>query len=191
MKCNSPLLLNKLQSALDAEKIAVLPAEVHGVLTGLICGGVAMDGNAWQQPFLELVNDGEPLSDGLTTIVRELYADVVNSLVDPDMGFSPLLADDDDPLSDRLEAFINWTQSFLTGLAMVQPGLDKCSDDVKELIQDLTDFTQVELEVEDNDDNEEGFAALVEHARLAAWECLREFRGLDDEEDEAEPKTLH
>ncbi|SHI22854.1 UPF0149 family protein [Ferrimonas marina] len=189
MKCNTPLLLNKLQAALDKDEIAVLPAEVHGVLTGLVCGGVAVDGKAWLRPFLELVNDGEPMSDNLTAIVRELYVDVVNTLVDPEMRFSPLLADEDDPLSDRLEAFINWTQSFLTGLAMVQPALDSASAEVKELIDDLTQFTQVELEVEENDENEEGFAALVEHTRIAAWECLREFRGLDDDEDE--PKTLH
>ncbi|MBY5993594.1 UPF0149 family protein [Ferrimonas balearica] len=190
MKCNTPLLLNKLQAALDDAKIAVLPAEVHGVLTGLVCGGVPVDGKSWQKPFLELVNDGEPVPDGLMQIVRELYLDVVNSLVDPEMGFSPLLADEDDPLVDRLEAFINWVQSFLTGLAMMQPALDKASADVQELIQDLTDFTQVELEVEENDENEEGFAALVEHVRIAAWECLREFRGLG-EDDEAAPKTLH
>ncbi|MBY5981407.1 UPF0149 family protein [Ferrimonas balearica] len=190
MKCNSPLLLSKLQTALDDAKIAVLPAEVHGVLTGLVCGGVPMDGQSWQKPFLELVNDGEPAPEPVMTIVKELYLDVINTLVDPSMSFSPLLADDDDPLQDRLEAFINWVQSFLTGLAMMQPALDKASADVKELIQDLTDFTQVELEVEENEENEEGFAALVEHVRIAAWECLREFRGLDDDE-EAAPKTLH
>ncbi len=188
MKCTSPLLLSKLQTALDDAKIAVLPAEVHGVLTGLVCGGVPMDGKSWQKPFLELVNDGEPAPEALMTIVKELYLDVINTLVDPAMSFTPMLADDDDPLQDRLEAFINWVQSFLTGLAIMQPALDKASGDVKELIQDLTDFTQVELEVEENDENEEGFAALVEHARIAAWECLREFRGLDEE---AAPKTLH
>lgn len=189
MKSTSPLLLGKLQSALDAEKLAVLPAEIHGVLTGLVCGGVAIDNNQWVQPLLELINDGEPLSDDLMAIVKSLYQEVVTSLVDPDMSFSPLLADSDDPLNDRLEAFINWVQSFLTGLAMVQRNLDKASPEVQELIQDLTEFTMVELEVEENDENEAGFDALVEHARIGAWECLREFRGLDDDEDE--PKVLH
>ncbi|QIZ77668.1 UPF0149 family protein [Ferrimonas lipolytica] len=190
MKSTSPLLLGKLQTALDADKLAVLPAEIHGVLTGLVCGGVTIENNQWVKPLLELINDGEPLSDTLMNIVKELYQDVVNSLVDPELSFSPLLAEEDDPLTDRLEAFINWTQSFLTGLVMVQPALDKSSAEVQELIQDLTDITLVELEVEDNDDNEEGFAALVEHARIAAWECLREFRGLADDED-TESKTLH
>ncbi|WP_298445682.1 UPF0149 family protein [uncultured Ferrimonas sp.] len=192
MKSTSPLLLGKLQSALDNDKLALLPAEIHGVLTGLVCGGVTIENNQWVQPLLELVNDGEPLSDELMAIVKELYQDVVNSLVDPELSFSPLLAEEDDPLSDRLEAFINWVQSFLTGLAMVQPALDKASADVQELIQDLTDITLVELEVEDNDENEAGFDALIEHARIGAWECLREFRGLaDDEDEDSEPKTLH
>ncbi|GAA5191949.1 UPF0149 family protein [Ferrimonas gelatinilytica] len=189
MKSNTPLLLNKLQTALDKEEIAVLPAEVHGVLTGLVCGGVSMENNAWLKPFLELTNDGQPMSESLTATVREVYKDVINSLVDPELTFMPLLADEDDPLADRLEAFINWTQSFLTGLAYIQPALDKASADVQELIQDLTEFTLVELEVEESEEHEEGFDALIQHARIAAWECLREFRGLQDED--SAPKTLH
>ncbi|WP_028117757.1 UPF0149 family protein [Ferrimonas senticii] len=189
MKTTSVLLLSKLQAALDKDKLAVLPAEIHGVLTGLVCGGVPLENKQWVQPMLELINDGEALSSELMPLVEELYQQVVTSLVDPDMSFTPMLADADDPLNDRLEAFINWVQSFLTGLAMVQTSLDKASDEVKELIQDLTEFTMVELEVDDSPENEAGFDALVEHARIGAWECLREFRGLDDGDDE--PVVLH
>ncbi len=189
MKSTSMLLFSKLQTALDNDKLAVLPAEIHGAITGLVCGGVPLEQAQWMEPLIQLINDGEALSPELQHLVIELYQELVTALVDPEMSFSPLLGEDDDPLTDRLEAFINWVQSFLTGLAMVQPALDKASADVQELIQDLTDITLVELEVEDNDENEAGFAALVEHARLGAWECLREFRHLDAQDDAT--KVLH
>ena len=43
---------------LDAQDVMATPAELHGVLCGMLCGGAPLRRDAWLQEFNELVNDG-------------------------------------------------------------------------------------------------------------------------------------
>ncbi|USD38105.1 MULTISPECIES: UPF0149 family protein [Ferrimonas] len=186
MKCNSPLLMNKLEAALNKSDLTMLPSEFHGLMTGLVCGGIRLDKRGWQKSFLELANDGQPFSGELEQVMKDVYRCIDNGLSeDPEVPFQPLLPDEDEALSERLEALIEWIQSFFLGLARLQPSFNTVKGELGEMLGDLREITQVEFDVEDNQENAEGFSVLVDHVVDTCWKCLLEFGTLPGD------KTLH
>ncbi|WOT04496.1 UPF0149 family protein [Shewanella youngdeokensis] len=169
------LRMDNLLAALNEAEIGQHPVEVHGALVGLICGGVEQSGKAWILPLLDLMNDGKPLPPKLNVLVDELFQDAVTRLSDTDFGFSPMLPEEEESLSKRVEALSLWVQSFLTGIAIIQPKLSKASSDVREVIQDLSEIAQVEFDVEEDDESEAALIELMEFSRMAALLCYSEF----------------
>ncbi|GGQ07947.1 UPF0149 family protein [Shewanella litoralis] len=172
------LCIENLKKALDAAEIGQHPVEVHGALVGLICGGVKQDNYAWLKPLVDLMNDGQPLESNLQQLIAELYQDTVARLADFEFGFTLLLPEEEVSLSHRVEALALWTQSFLTGIAIIQPELAKSSPDVREVIKDLAEIAQVEFDVGDDEESETAYIELQEFVRMSAILCYSEF-GLD------------
>ena len=172
------LCIENLKKALDAAEIGQHPVEVHGALVGLICGGVKQDNLAWLKTLLDLMNDGQPLEAELQQLIAELYQDTVARLADFEFGFTLLLPEEEVSLSHRVEALALWTQSFLTGIAIIQPELAKSSPDVREVIKDLAEIAQVEFDVGDDEESETAYIELQEFVRMSAILCYSEF-GLD------------
>ncbi|WP_052074432.1 UPF0149 family protein [Shewanella mangrovi] len=167
------LQIDKLREQLDSAEIGQHPVEVHGALVGIISGGGAE--TDWLQPMCELMNDGKALPTSLSSLIQEMHQDVVARLADPEFGFTLLLPEEEESLSSRLEALSLWTQSFLTGIAVVQPKLNQASEDVRDVIRDLAEITQVDLNVTEDDECESAFQELLEFVRMAAILCFAEF----------------
>lgn len=167
------LQIDKLREQLDSAEIGQHPVEVHGALVGIICGGAGEQ--SWQQPMRELMNDGQALPSALTNLLQDMHQDIVARLADPDFGFTLLLPEEEETLATRLEALSLWTQSFLTGIAVVQPKLNQSSADVRDVIRDLAEITQVDLDVSDDDENEGAFEELLEFVRMSTILCFTEF----------------
>ncbi|MEZ9140531.1 MULTISPECIES: UPF0149 family protein [unclassified Shewanella] len=185
------LCIEKLKKALDSAEIGQHPVEVHGALVGLICGGVEQANTVWLKPLLELMNDGQPLTSELQQLITELFQDTATRLGDAEYGFNPLLPEEEEPLSTRLECLALWVQSYLTAIALIQPKLNGASSDVREIIQDLGAIAQVEFDVSDDDESEAAFIELHEFVRMAAVLCYSEF-GPEIPFDDSEPAApLH
>ncbi|MGI2066190.1 UPF0149 family protein [Shewanella sp. MF08487] len=169
------LRIDSLKIALDAAEIGQHPVEVHGALVGLICGGVEQTGDTWIKPLFDLMNDGQPLPAQLHQLVCDLFQDSVTRLAEFEFGFMPLLPEEEEPLSQRVEALSLWAQSFLTGMAIIQPKLNQASAEVREVIKDLAEIAQVEFDVADDEESEAAYTELLEFVRIAAIMCYAEF----------------
>ncbi|MGI1944897.1 UPF0149 family protein [Shewanella glacialipiscicola] len=169
------LRIDSLKIALDAAEIGQHPVEVHGALVGLICGGVEQTGDTWIKPLFDLMNDGQPLPAQLHQLVCDLFQDSVTRLAEFEFGFMPLLPEEEEPLSERVEALSLWAQSFLTGMAIIQPKLNQASTEVREVIKDLAEIAQVEFDVADDEESEAAYTELLEFVRIAAIMCYAEF----------------
>ncbi|MCU7994871.1 UPF0149 family protein [Shewanella glacialipiscicola] len=169
------LRIDSLKIALDAAEIGQHPVEVHGALVGLICGGVEQTGDTWIKPLFDLMNDGQPLPAQLHQLVCDLFQDSVTRLAEFEFGFMPLLPEEEEPLSQRVEALSLWAQSFLTGMAIIQPKLNQASTEVREVIKDLAEIAQVEFDVADDEESEAAYTELLEFVRIAAIMCYAEF----------------
>lgn len=185
------LRMDNLLAALNEAEIAQHPVEVHGALVGLICGGVEQSSKGWTSPLLELMNDGQALPPKLQLLIEELYQDAVTRLSDTDFGFNPMLPEEEEPISKRVEALSLWVQSFLTGIAIIQPKLNKASKEVREVIQDLSEIAQVEFDVAEDDESEAALIELMEFTRMAALLCYSEFGPAIEDDKPIDLGVLH
>lgn len=151
-------------------------SEVHGVLAGLVCGGVKLDNKSWKPIFNDVVNNGESLPPSIAALITSIYQHVVTQFNDDGLGFNLLLPDDNTPLDEQAEAVAQWSQGFLAGFGMVQQNLNRADSDINELIKDIRDISQVSLDFEQEDEESKiAFSEIVEYLRVAAMYCFNTF----------------
>ncbi|WP_019616435.1 UPF0149 family protein [Psychromonas ossibalaenae] len=166
----------KITQTLEDADLFTNASETHGVLSGLVCGGVKLDDQSWRPHFNDVVNEGLGLPRNAQKLVESIYGQVVNQFTDDGMGFNLLLPNDDVPLDERAEAMAQWAQGFLVGFGMVQQALNQASDEIQELIRDIRDISQVSLDFEQEDEESEiAFAEIVEYLRVGAMLCFNAF----------------
>jgi yecA family protein len=159
----------------EAELIASA-SEVHGILSGFICGGIDLDSKGWLTHFNDVVNEGMGLPKKAKQLVSSVHAQVISQFTDDGLGFNLLLPDDDKPLDDRCDSMSQWAQGFLVGFGMVQPALSEASQEIQELIKDIRDISQVSLDFEQEDEESEiAYAEIVEYLRVGAMLCFNHF----------------
>lgn len=172
--------LNRL---LAAQAVALTAAEMHGLLSGIVCGGNHND--SWQVLVHELTNDGLAFSQTLAGPLRDLHQATASALADASFQFQLLLPADDDEgnaLFARMEALAGWVNHFLLGLGVVQPRLDKVRGDVREAIDDLRNIAQLGYdEDEDREALAQSLEEVIEYVSMAAILCHNDFTRPDDD----------
>ncbi|WP_406705641.1 YecA family protein [Sodalis sp.] len=172
--------LNRL---LAAQAVALTAAEMHGLLSGIVCGGNHND--SWQVLVHELTNDGLAFSQTFAGPLRDLHQATASALADASFQFQLLLPADDDEgnaLFARVEALAGWVNHFLLGLGVVQPQLDKVRGDVREAIDDLRNIAQLGYdEDEDREALAQSLEEVIEYVRMAAILCHNDFTRPDDD----------
>lgn len=141
-------------------------AAYHGSLCGALCR---------QKPEevdpVALLDDVESHPEaGDRAALLALRDETLGSLTDLQSAFAPMLPDDDASLADRAAALGAWCEGFLYGLAgRIKLNLRECSEEVREIVKDLTEFTRSSLDSGDDDEGEENaYAELVEYIRVGA-----------------------
>ena len=186
-KVKLPLFAD-VNAQLQQSDLLVNPADVHGVICGLLCGGIKLDNKAWLAPFDELINEGLGIPDSLEPVLTEVYNVSASALKVMTLGVELLIPDMDQPLETRMEALAEWLQGFLGGFGMVHSTSTKASDDVKELIADFASIAQLDVDGgDDSNEAEEAFYEIVEYVRMGANYCFNE---LSDGDTNAAP-VLH
>ncbi len=159
---------------LDAHEVMATPAEIHGVLTGLLCGGCSVQRDEWLSEFFELVNDGHPMPAAVTEWLLELFNATLAGLIDQ-AGIELLLPEEDVTLEEQLIAVCDWAQAFLAGFAVMQQDLSKASEELQDMLGDISNITQLEVELEEDSENEASFYVLYEHMKLGVMMAFEEF----------------
>jgi len=89
--------------------------------------------------------------------------------------FTPLLPSDDIPISERIQTLGGWCEGFLFGLGLADINTNQLSDDIKEFINDLISISHIAPIDEDNDNNENNYAQLVEYIKVGIITMYEEF----------------
>lgn len=150
-----------LAAALAAAGFSQDAAEYHGALCGVLCIRKPEKVDA-----LAILDGAEPDADGRAlTALRDATA---RSLADSDGDIRLVLPPDEASLKDRAAALGEWCEGFLYGLASDgRLDLKKAAPEVREVIEDLTQFTRASFdETGDEGIEEEAYAELVEYVRV-------------------------
>jgi uncharacterized protein YgfB (UPF0149 family) len=138
------------------------PAELHGLLTGIVTVARAPTGDEWQHILAQL--GFEWLSDDALQLLTEEAEDAATALGDDALDYAPLLPDDDHSMAERVTALADWCGGVLLGFGLASGAVRA---DETEILRDLQEIASMQFEDGDDDEEgEEGYADLVEFARL-------------------------
>lgn len=180
----------QIMQVLNEHDFTATASELHGLLTGLIAGGMFKGSEDYLAHMADLFNNGLAVKGSLKTASTDLSNLIFDQLASEDMSFEILLLDDDETLSEQAEELINWVQYFLVGFGLNQRDIKMASNEVREIIEDFTNITRMDSELEDNNENQADFYEVVEFIRVSAVLIHQEF-GKRIETVESKNKTLH
>lgn len=176
---------------LNEQGVGLTPAEMHGLISGMLCGG--NNESSWQTQLHELTNEGLAFSKNLADILRQMHADIAGALEDDGFLFQLYIPDGEDAtVFDRADALSGWVNHFLLGLGVTQPKLDKILGETGEAIDDLRNIAQ--LGYDEDDDQEEleiSLEEIIEYVRVAALLCHDTFTRTQLLAPEVSKPTLH
>ncbi|MDB5985480.1 MAG: hypothetical protein JWR16_533 [Nevskia sp.] len=163
---SNPLLYSDLAGTLAAIGSHQEVSAFHGALCGALCREKpeALDPAS-------LLEDDDLRVDGEAAAQLHAFCEqAVASFTDAELGFQPLLPEDSAPLNERAQALGAWCEGFLFGLsARVKFNLKGCSEEVREVVADFTQFTRASIGAGDDLEVEESaYAELVEYVRVGA-----------------------
>ena len=155
---------------LDQNAMMASAAELHGLVVGMLSAGVPADPAVILPVIHDFLNDGQAVNSVLKAEILQLLELSSKQLADEELGFAPLLPGDEEAMMERLEALVDWAQAFLVGFATRQHDLAILGDDMREVIDQMTEITRIDVYGQDEEateaENEESYFLVLEHLRM-------------------------
>jgi len=144
-------------------------AEVHGIATAMLCLDPSTDANSWvTEAFFE---DAHLLEDDKFALIN-LFDETKELLAGDEFLFDLYLPDEDSTLAVRCTALIQWCRGFLFGLGHASTS-QKWSSDTQDIIKDIVEFTKLDTEIEDDDEEAEGSLIEIQEYLRASTMIIR------------------
>ncbi len=181
-----------IAAELKSASLAVTPAELHGLLVGMLSGGLAINDQTWQPILFDYTNEGLGWPSSALGLAQSVFQETVNELTGTSMELSLLLPDEAGEeglfaLADGVSDFVN---HFISGMGLAGIAIDKASDDAKEALTDLEEIAKLGID-EDDDLGEQALLLeqVIEHVKACVLTIHAEF-GARPESNENKP-TIH
>lgn len=159
---NQPLFerLSRLLDPLD-------PAELHGLLCGLLCADADLNPERWLRHARDHLAENVELAEPLRDLLVKFFEYGAAQLNAPDCSVTPLLPDDDAPLSRRADTLGVWCQGLLYGLGLGEvERRGELSAESREFLRDAAEIARTGFEVDETSEADEtAYAEVVEYLR--------------------------
>ncbi len=180
-----------VSSVLETHDIAAEPAEIQGMLVGMLAGGMSMQSMEWSDALCDFVNQGEPFPKEVEEQLNGVFQQSCEQLSESDFALGLYIPDDDADINLRGQALIQWVQGFLLGFGLHQTDLSNASEDVQEVVADLADISRMDDDMVDDEDSEQALTEVSEYVRVSAMLCFSEFAAANNASDDSKKETLH
>ncbi len=154
------------------------PAELHGLLCGLLCADRDLDRERWLRHAAEqLADDVEP-TEPIRNLLLKLFDYGAAQLDAPDGSVAPLLPDDDAPLRQRADALGVWCQGLLYGLGLGEmERRGELSPESREFLRDAAEIARVGFDTDEaGEADETAYAEVVEYLRVGLLTIHQDLR---------------
>lgn len=165
----------ELLQVINEHDFTATPCEFHGLLTGLVAGGMFKGSKDHLEHLSALFNNGLTMKGSIKVAANQIVDSLYEQFASDDMSFKLLSLDEDESLSDQAEELINWVQYFLVGFGFNKHEIATASTDIREIIEDFTNITRMESEMEDTNENQADFYEVAEFIRVSAILVYQEF----------------
>ncbi|MGO1296558.1 MAG: YecA family protein [Vibrio sp.] len=167
-----------LTTELKQAGIAINAAELHGLLTGMLSGGVVITDKTWQAVLFDYTNDGLAWPSQLLQQAETLLELTHEEVSELSLSLSLVIPDSDDSadLIATADGVADWVSHFISGLGLSKAEVKKGSATAKEALGDLEEISK--LGVDEDDDLQEQAELLehvIEHVKACALAIHAEF----------------
>lgn len=158
-------------SELQTAGLAVNPAELHGLLTGMLSGGLNLSDLSWQPMVFDYVSEGMGWPSKSLQLAQQTLDASISELTGTDLDIELLLPDEEASASlfDIADGLAEWVNHFISGLGLVGTELKKSSSETKEALADLEEIAKLGI---DEDDDLQEQAQLLEHVIEHVKACV-------------------
>lgn len=183
-----------VKHALERAHNLVTPAELHGILCGLICAGSKNleERSVSEILMLDLAEEAESDENNLT--LNALFGNTKQKIEQFELDFQLLLPEDEQPLSERAYEFGKWCEGFLAGVGLSNaPHAYRDQNEVDDILHKLSEASRIEFSNLGYDDEDEYlFSQITEFVRLSVFAIYQELADVSGETTTSSiNKTLH
>ena len=183
-----------LTTELKQAGIAVNAAELHGLLTGMLSGGIDITENDWQAVLFDYTNEGLAWPSHLLQPAKALLTFTHEEVSELSLSLSLVIPDSDDSADVMAiaDGVADWVNHFISGIGLSKAEVKKGSETAKEALGDLEEISK--LAVDEDDDLKEQAELLehvIEHTKACALALHAEFAIRAEEPEQPTQPTLH
>lgn len=181
----------KIIATFKSDDLPITPAEMQGLLSGMLCGGLNIELGTWRLMLYDYTNDSKIWPSNSIALAECCLSIASRQLLSDDLDFELLLPDEVSSLFSRAETLSEWVNAFVCGVGLVGVNSSILTDDAKEIITDLTHIAQLSID-EDDDINEQEalLEQIIEHVRVCAMTLYLELNCLNQDNLSSKP-TIH
>ncbi len=163
-----------ITNALQQHNVIVDASEIHGILCGMLAGGMNIDDTEWSKTLNDIINQGDAIAEPAQNHITTMFNLVCQQFIEADFALRLCLPDDDQTINVRGKALVNWVNGFLVGFGLHQNDLTNCSPEAKEALEDFADIAKLDEEMDDDEESEQAFFEVIEYVRISAMLCFNE-----------------
>jgi uncharacterized protein len=184
---NTVLNYDNLKSTLHSLNTDDTISSAHGILCGFACVKPDLDLDDWLNEVLVSIDLTNLNEKSAHEELAQIFNETLTQLNDETLDFQLLIADEDSKLGEQANTLIEWCQGYLVGL-----GLQKISttdEDALELIKDISEISQLDADLIDNEKNAQDLNEIIEFVRMGALLIQETLQ--PSKQDYISPETLH
>lgn len=163
------------------------PAEVHGLLSGIICANFrALSADTLLEVgFFSFAEEG--LSDKQVKLLSTLYEVTKEKITNMEFDFQLFLPPDDVSLLERAKALGEWCQGFMSGFGLAGGQLnEKEHFDAVDALKKISEAAQVDYQhLTISEADEAAFMEVVEYIRMAVLVIFSDLNSKTDHDNGA------
>ncbi|MGY0216779.1 UPF0149 family protein [Endozoicomonadaceae bacterium StTr2] len=142
------------------------PSELHGLLTGWLCGG-GRSAKQWMGLAAQHLDLDSAMPQKSQMQLLIMLAQTLRQLKGEGFGFDMLLPDDETEMEQRINGLSHWCNGFLAGFGLA--GKKPDNKEVEASLKDLANLAAIESEgAEEGDEAERDWLEVSEYVRVAA-----------------------
>jgi len=158
----------ELIQCLAISELCPSAAEAYGILCAMLCAGRPRAEESWIADLLAGVDEASSSAQECRRTLQDVANRTREEIRGSEIAFSPLLLDESLPLAERALGLYDFSRGFLYGLGLAGAETDRLSDQAREVIDDFSSITRLDLDgLEDSEDNEQALMELTEFVRVA------------------------
>lgn len=170
------------------------PAEVHGVLAGLVCLGHKPEGKSWFDGVMKILEMRVGSVPNHKDLMLGLY-DTTCQQLDGYVGeFQLLLPSDKYSFADRAVALSQWCKGFIYGLGVKNRAIEGVSsEECREALRSIAEISNLDFsKIEVSEADKTAYLGVVEYVRMSVITIYEELLGDRDAPSKMlSPKDIH